>query len=90
MTLRDDLAREDSRPGFRIWVDGTQHPIHDDPSGLSARLLEDDGAVAEVQVARNGRELLVILAGDAVVTEDRRGNTMVRVFPLKPRSPNGL
>lgn len=83
MTI-DELAARDTNPGFRVWVDGTQHPIHDHPSGLVARLLLATGEVAEVQVIRNGPDLVVVIGGEVEVGRDPRGNTRVMVYPVKP------
>ena len=62
-------------------IDGTTHPVHDDISGLSAKLVDGDIATAEIQLAKVGGSVVVIVAGTVEQDTDERGNLRLRVWP---------
>lgn len=70
--------------GVRITVDGTTHPVHEDATGVSIVYRFATGEVAEVQVAKVGTELNLIVAGDVGRPDtDARGNFRMRIAPSK-------
>lgn len=79
--MTDTLAA--LRPGLRVYVDQSEHPIHDDVQSMGARLMTEDGKTAEVQIAKTGDDLTVVIAGDNHMRRDRRGNWIITVTPTK-------
>jgi hypothetical protein len=69
------------KPGLRVYVDQSEHPIHDDVQSMGARLLLDNGDIAEVQIARVGDELIVIANGDYRFSRTPEGYARVSVLP---------
>jgi hypothetical protein len=65
---------------WRVVVDGSEHGIHDDPSGVRITL-EVDGLTAEVQVAQVRGSLVVIAAGQVIMDRDTRGFARLRIDP---------
>lgn len=80
----DEIERE---LGLRVVVDGTTHPIHDDVRTMSATLRYAPNEVAEIQIARAGSELVVIVAGDVVIDRDQRGHLRLMVAPTPTGAP---
>lgn len=67
--------------GMRVQVDGTTHPIHDGATGVNVTLTFASGEIAQVQVAKVGSELVLIVAGDIATDQDPRGNFRARIAP---------
>lgn len=61
-------------PTLHVTVDGTTHPVHEDAQSLKAVLRLEDGTLAEVQVAKVGEYLNVIVAGQLVIQRDANGS----------------
>jgi hypothetical protein len=61
------------KPGLRVYVDQSQHPVHDDVQSMGARLLLDNGDIAEVQIAHVADHLNIVVAGQLVITRDAAG-----------------
>ena len=66
-------------PGLRVYVDQSQHPIHDDVQSMGARLLLEDGQIAEVQIADVGGYLNIVVAGQLVIERDAMGRGFHRL-----------
>lgn len=75
-----DMSENERDLGLRVVVDGTSHSIHDDVPSMSATLRYAP-EVAEVQIARVGFELVVIVAGDVEISRDQRGFLRLSVQP---------
>ena len=76
----DDVRREPFGSDFRVTVDPSQHALHDDAQTVRAFLRTTDGT-AEVQIARTGDALVVIVAGAVETDRDARGHPRLRVRP---------
>ena len=71
-----------SEAGMRVTVDDTTHPIHDNVRSLKAIFTDATGETCEVQVARLGGRLHIVIAGDVDnPVRDPRGNTLIAVYP---------
>jgi len=67
---------------MRVHVDGSNHPIHEDATGVRMTLVLEDGQSCEVQVGQVGDALNVILAGfHGIPDTDARGNTRIYLEP---------
>lgn len=75
---------------MRVEVDGTTHPIHEKATGVRVLLTYATGEVAEVQVARAGYGLRVVLAGEAAeLAPDQHGFLATTLYPTEKEESRG-
>jgi hypothetical protein len=74
-------AETPARYSLVIRAGGPGGPIIVDQESVSILLADEDGRLAEVQVARVGRGLVIIAAGQVMADQDARGFARLRVDP---------